>query len=283
MGLEIWSKWDDQHDSSDQKKRASKAYSADNTPISIDRDNMAGQFQGSSGRYETSLEKCTCVDFVRRKLPCKHMYRLAIELDLFGEKSNAKSDQYARKVPKSERNDLVIKIVGTLENYTEAEQVAIKNILLEVLYHQQKSIVFKDASIIKNAITDGLLVSTPCYAHFIRKMVKRDMLNAISSAGDILPKEIKLKEDIAVYMINRFKIYGPMLFPNCAEVCLSVQLNSVSLSVYKYLHRKFDDNAHLELAYDEFSNETRMIEKGFPDDFETGLLNMFGTNPLSKK
>lgn len=284
MEFEGWRKWDNQHDSDDQKKRISKAYAADNTPLSIDRNTMIGRFQGSSGRYETSIEKCTCIDFVRRKLPCKHMYRLAIELELFGEKRNAKADQYARKVPKSERNNLVIKIVGTLENYLDAEQVAIKDILRGVLYHQQKSIIFQDASIIKNAIADGLLISTPCYTHFIRKMLKRDMLNAISSAGDILPKEIKLKDDIAAYMINRFNIYGPMLFPNCAEVTLSAELNSVSLSVYKYLHRKFDKLEPREIIgeFNPITGESQLSEKVLPDDFETGLLNMFGTNPLEK-
>ena len=32
--------------------------------------------------YYTSLKSCTCPDFTKRKLPCKHMYKLAIELDL---------------------------------------------------------------------------------------------------------------------------------------------------------------------------------------------------------
>ena len=33
--------------------------------------------------YEVYLENCTCMDFMRRKLPCKHMYRLAHELGVF--------------------------------------------------------------------------------------------------------------------------------------------------------------------------------------------------------
>ncbi len=30
----------------------------------------------------TSLTKCNCADFERRKLPCKHIYRLAVELGI---------------------------------------------------------------------------------------------------------------------------------------------------------------------------------------------------------
>lgn len=30
------------------------------------------------GTYETTLDSCTCEDFSRRKLPCKHIYKLAL-------------------------------------------------------------------------------------------------------------------------------------------------------------------------------------------------------------
>jgi len=37
----------------------------------------------SNGLYKhATLESCTCPDFKERKLPCKHMYRLASELGL---------------------------------------------------------------------------------------------------------------------------------------------------------------------------------------------------------
>lgn len=32
--------------------------------------------------YETTLTTCDCYDFQRRKLPCKHIYRLAVELKI---------------------------------------------------------------------------------------------------------------------------------------------------------------------------------------------------------
>lgn len=37
--------------------------------------------QGTSGNtYTTTLNSCTCPDFIHRGIPCKHMYRVAIEL-----------------------------------------------------------------------------------------------------------------------------------------------------------------------------------------------------------
>ena len=45
------------------------------------RPNHTAVFQGSSGdQYAVSLADCDCADFARRQLPCKHIYRLALEL-----------------------------------------------------------------------------------------------------------------------------------------------------------------------------------------------------------
>ena len=38
---------------------------------------------GTIKNYTVTLENCTCPDFERRQRPCKHMYRLAMELGIF--------------------------------------------------------------------------------------------------------------------------------------------------------------------------------------------------------
>lgn len=48
--------------------------------------------------YFVSLENCSCVDFSRRKKPCKHMYRLAMDLGIF--KINEKNFKNAEFKPK---------------------------------------------------------------------------------------------------------------------------------------------------------------------------------------
>lgn len=68
---------------SEQKKRFDKACSADVTPTRIDIDSQTGEFKGSGKTpYIATLRNCSCGDFIRRKQPCKHIYRLAIELGL---------------------------------------------------------------------------------------------------------------------------------------------------------------------------------------------------------
>lgn len=50
-------------------------------PISIDKDKGIGRFRGSCGEtYRVTLTSCDCCDFRKRRLTCKHIYRLKDEL-----------------------------------------------------------------------------------------------------------------------------------------------------------------------------------------------------------
>lgn len=51
--------------------------------VKIDCKSRRAEIQGSgSVPYQTNLSSCTCKDFYIRKKPCKHMYRLALELKM---------------------------------------------------------------------------------------------------------------------------------------------------------------------------------------------------------
>ena len=80
-----WDSWGQNRDNS----RIFKAKQPEMTPLEVDVVAGQAEFVGASDGcvgeiYETTLTECTCVDFVRRDgaSPCKHMYRLAMELHL---------------------------------------------------------------------------------------------------------------------------------------------------------------------------------------------------------
>lgn len=75
--------WDNSiHADSEQLKRIATAKKADTTPSTIDHENKTAEFKGSGkSPYITTLDSCSCRDFFVRKLPCKHIYRLALELN----------------------------------------------------------------------------------------------------------------------------------------------------------------------------------------------------------
>lgn len=87
-----WEQWNDIHQDPEQLKRQKSACKSEVSPVSIDFDDCSGVFHGSKTDYSTDLNECTCIDFSRRMLPCKHMYRLAYELHLFQLPDTVKSN-----------------------------------------------------------------------------------------------------------------------------------------------------------------------------------------------
>lgn len=82
---DLWIKWAECHSSQKQNERLKRALVYNELiPIRIDTSARCGRFasQTSKKRYRTTLRSCTCPDFQKRKLPCKHMYYLADQCNL---------------------------------------------------------------------------------------------------------------------------------------------------------------------------------------------------------
>ena len=79
---DTWNVWSEIHSSPGQETRLDSARAAACTPLRVSPDCGTAEFKGSKGVYQTSLNSCGCEDFRRRNIPCKHMYRLALELEL---------------------------------------------------------------------------------------------------------------------------------------------------------------------------------------------------------
>jgi len=77
----IWSRWSSRHKMASQITRQKRAYGC--YVKNIDTQKATAQFLGrDADTYQTTLIDCTCRDFERQGVPCKHMYRLAKELSL---------------------------------------------------------------------------------------------------------------------------------------------------------------------------------------------------------
>ena len=82
--LQEWSNWDTSIHADDaqiDRQGRSMTYPFD---FEINHDKETARFSSTTDipYYETTLSHCTCHDFQERKLPCKHMYRLAVELGI---------------------------------------------------------------------------------------------------------------------------------------------------------------------------------------------------------
>ena len=71
------------HDDFEQVKRIESAEKLKPSDLAVDAGSQTMQVQGSaSDPYVVSLSECSCTDFQIRQAPCKHMYRLAMELGM---------------------------------------------------------------------------------------------------------------------------------------------------------------------------------------------------------
>lgn len=94
--MQGWDMWDASiHHAPGQLDRAERGSHLSQLP----NIRYAPQFQiakvvGTSGVYLTSYKHCSCPDFRKRHLPCKHMYALAMALDGNPEKKISHFDNY---------------------------------------------------------------------------------------------------------------------------------------------------------------------------------------------
>lgn len=78
-----WDIWDiSVHESPGQYERMSRgALDGKISIICYDPKYQLAKIMGSSGIYLTSCNRCSCPDYRKRRLPCKHMYSLMMELN----------------------------------------------------------------------------------------------------------------------------------------------------------------------------------------------------------
>lgn len=80
--LKDWNSWNNEiHTDEAQIARQGRAMNYD-FYFKIDEASKSAIFSSTTDipYYSTSLSKCNCYDFQERGLPCKHIYRLAVEL-----------------------------------------------------------------------------------------------------------------------------------------------------------------------------------------------------------
>ena len=120
----IFGTWDSQiHDNVDQIKRICAAKKISSSKVNIDKGNETAVISGSaSNPYNVSLSSCDCSDFSIRGLPCKHIYRLALDLGYLSDlpeydKSLGKTFDISAEIERY--HELYLKGVLSADNYVK--------------------------------------------------------------------------------------------------------------------------------------------------------------------
>lgn len=231
---------DDMNNHPEQLKRIKSAQSAKTTPSSIDREKRTGIFPGSGKKpYETTLQSCTCRDFFVRGLPCKHIYRLKIELGLLDIKTLTKAQ------PDTNPELSFEEVVAELEKLTETNQQTIQKFLYEVLYHKEPYL-----PIIINNETVGLTTcplletETQDLPEYSLCFFGRNQLIEILDKHDISGfKRNSSQKNLTLWCIENIPDIWA-IFPKVTLLRFAGSFQKARHKTYSYLINKYRDNTY---------------------------------------
>jgi hypothetical protein len=186
--------------------------------IDIDVENQTATFKSSVAKpYSTTLESCTCHDFGMRKLPCKHIYRLAHECGKFdldnvpdGYSTRQCSYHYSRKLTTEESE--------RLDNLTQEAALILRGLINEWISMSRNEWLFdRENSRLMELVDSGFMEefdSPQCVlgTFYMKKLrailrpygiVVRSKSEAIEKIMEVEPKVFH--EAKGEYLVLRFK------------------------------------------------------------------------------
>lgn len=246
-------------------KRIQSAKTAKLTPIRINTEDCFGYFSGKHGHYETWLDECNCADFRRYNLPCKHIYRLAIELGVLNEKADTNSNMIQQPIIEKVSLDKTIDIV---ESLSEAAQRRLKEIAF-ITTEAKPIMSFESDVVLEELMKSGILINDGSGAEeTINFGLKKDITEFLNKHKIIFLKSAtkkdlericlsKLPEDTKKHfgIVRRYKVLIPNHFSR--------------RNIHYYLHRKFDSD---ESFFDNNISTIPLLKTWLPEDKVTDEL-----------
>lgn len=232
--MKTFAKWPEElHSEPDQVTRIKSAQKKETTPDSIDKERQRGTFSGSGKEpYRTTLYGCTCRDFILRKKPCKHMYRLAMECGLFDgdfQEGTNKNDIKKAAIPLDQA-------IAEVEKLPEEMQEYIDGMLYGNIYHGEGHRII-DGSKYAQLLTCGLFVQSEADPkEYFSTLKKSDLVAAISNMDDA-PVKAK-KADIVNWMAEK-GIRASDINPNIIAISFLPEMDLHKRKLYSYFRQKF--------------------------------------------
>ena len=225
-------KWLEIIDDADRKSLES-AKKRELTPKEIS-DSGYGIFVGSSGNYTTTLTSCECVDFIRRKRPCKHIFRLAIETGIVEEK--AASDARFQRIQKS--NDC-LSIEEAKANIDKLSLKAInflREIMYEMLYRRKRKVVGAYiTSELEELKTTNFISLVDDKLSSLDQVGRNEMIKRLKQFGITSYKgNAKTSESLAMWIVENVANFDEV-FPDVVAVKLSDYYEGIARKVYSHI------------------------------------------------
>ena len=225
----------DMNNSPEQIRRQKRAIGKHCTPFSINFDNKTGIFpSSSSGTYYVSTVSCTCPDFIKRRKPCKHMYRLLDELGLYSLK-NAFPNEYEKL-----KNQKQISEVLPIATHLSLEYKKLYRTICCQCGNDNKDITCyllpRDTA--RRYINNNLLVETKDPKRLIHHANFYDLRNKVKElTSDKLPRK---KVDLIAYILENFPEMDIPLDSDTSYVVLPDEISHLAMTLYRRLDKQID-------------------------------------------
>lgn len=241
--MNLWSKWNDCHDYPSQVDRQERAREAILTPLSIS--GQRAQFQGEEEQYRTTLLTCSCPDFQKRHKPCKHMYRLAMELDLFP-RGDMQTDANAIRIPASQQPKIATNLIALIDSYPAEQRSDLKMLLYTLVSHKEPALTSVFPLVAALADT-GCFQTERDFLFLFDHYPKRKLAQKIDALGIDFPANLKTQTAKREHVREHITEYGEQLFPDEVKLTIPERYSSIANTIYRHLLHAADQAAADEL------------------------------------
>lgn len=223
----------------EQIKRQKRAMTRHCKPLSINFDNKTGVFpSSSSGTNSVTTTSCTCPDFIRRREPCKHMYRLLDELGLYSLKK-AFPNEYEKLA-----NQKQISEVLPIATQLSLEDKKLYRTICCQCGNDNKDITCyplpKDTA--RRYINSNLLVETKDPKRLIHHANFYDLRNKVKElTSDKLPRK---KVELIAYILENFHEMDIPLDGSTSYVVLPDEISHLAMTLYRRLDKQIDEEVY---------------------------------------
>lgn len=241
--MNLWTKWKDCHDHPSQVDRQERAREAILTPLSIS--GQRAQFQGEEEQYRTTLLTCSCPDFQKRHKPCKHMYRLAMELDLFP-RGDMQTDANAIRIPASQQPKIATNLIALIDSYPAEQRSDLKMLLYTLVSHKEPALTPVFPLVAALADT-GCFQTERDFLFLFDHYPKRKLAQKIDALGIDFPANLKTQTAKREHVREHITEYGEQLFPDEVKLTIPERYSSIANTIYRHLLHTSDQAAADEL------------------------------------
>ena len=239
QGLDYTDSSCDMNNSPEQIRRQKRAIGKHCTPLSINFDNKTGVFSASSsGTYQVTTTSCTCPDFIKRRKPCKHMYRLLDELGLYSLKK-AFPNEYEKLA-----NQKQISEVLPIATQLSLEDKKLYRTICYQCGNDNKNITCYPLpkSTARIYISKNLLVQTKDIKRLIPHANFYDLRNKVRElTSDKLPRK---KVELIAYILENFPEMDIPLDGSTSYVVLPDEISHLAMTLYGRLDKQIDDEIY---------------------------------------